>query len=125
MRVFPRAGGVGLCELVQHLAMADYVAISGSMNDRAIEFVDHLHEHFVDPVVIASGRYMVPTSPGFSAEMRAESLEQYLFPDGVTCNGVAPGSYGARSGTVGKYVRYRPTSRVNIGHCMTAACAPT
>ena len=54
--------------------MADYVAISGSMNDRAIEFVD--------PVVSASGRYMVPTSPGFSAEMRAESLEQYLFPDG-------------------------------------------
>jgi L-fuconate dehydratase len=83
VRVFPHAGGVGLCELVQHLAMADYVAISGCMNDRAIEFVDHLHEHFVDPVVIASGRYMAPTSPGFSAEMKGQSLEQYQFPNGA------------------------------------------
>jgi L-fuconate dehydratase len=83
VRVFPHAGGVGLCELVQHLAMADYVAISGCMNDRAIEFVDHLHEHFVDPVVIASGRYMAPTSPGFSAEMKGPSLEQYQFPNGA------------------------------------------
>lgn len=83
VRVFPHAGGVGLCELVQHLAMADYVAISGFMNDRAIEFVDHLHEHFVDPVVIASGRYMAPTSPGFSAEMKGQSLEQYQFPNGA------------------------------------------
>lgn len=83
VRVFPHAGGVGLCELVQHLAMADYVAISGFMNDRAIEFVDHLHEHFVDRVVIASGRYMAPTSPGFSAEMKGQSLEQYQFPNGA------------------------------------------
>jgi L-fuconate dehydratase len=83
VRVFPHAGGVGLCELVQHLAMADYVAISGFMNDRAIEFVDHLHEHFVHPVVIASGRYMAPTSPGFSAEMKGPSLEQYQFPNGA------------------------------------------
>ena len=83
VRVFPHAGGVGLCELVQHLAMADYVAISGFMNDRAIEFVDHLHEHFVDRVVIASGRYMAPTSPGFSAEMKGPSLEQYQFPNGA------------------------------------------
>ncbi len=82
VRVFPHAGGVGLCELVQHLAMADYAAISGSMNDRAIEFVDHLHEHFVNPVVIADGRYVAPTSAGFSAEMRAASLEQFTFPDG-------------------------------------------
>jgi L-fuconate dehydratase len=83
VRVFPHAGGVGLCELVQHLAMADYVAISGSMNDRAIEYVDHLHEHFIDPVVIAAGRYMAPTSPGFSAAMRENSLEQYRFPNGA------------------------------------------
>jgi len=81
--VFPHAGGVGLCELVQHLAMADYVAISGSMEDRAIEFVDHLHEHFVEPARIRSGRYLVPTSAGFSAEMRAESLERYRFPNGA------------------------------------------
>jgi L-fuconate dehydratase len=82
VRVFPHAGGVGLCELVQHLAMADYVAISGSMNDRAIEFVDHLHEHFVDPAEVSAGRYVAPTRPGFSSQMRDKSLEQYRFPDG-------------------------------------------
>ncbi|MGO9931602.1 MAG: enolase C-terminal domain-like protein [Steroidobacteraceae bacterium] len=82
VRVFPHAGGVGLCELVQHLAMADYVAISGSMDDRAIEFADHLHEHYVHPAVIADGRYMPPRSPGFSAEMREKSLQEYRFPNG-------------------------------------------
>jgi L-fuconate dehydratase len=82
VRVFPHAGGVGLCELVQHLAIADFIAISGSMNDRAIEYVDHLHEHFVEPVQIRAGHYLVPTAPGFSAEMRRESLERYRFPDG-------------------------------------------
>ena len=80
--VFPHAGGVGLCELVQHLAMADYVAISGSMQDRAIEFVDHLHEHFVAPVRIRHGRYLAPVTPGFSAEIRRESLQRYQFPSG-------------------------------------------
>ena len=82
VRVFPHAGGVGLCELVQHLAMADYVAISGSMEDRASEFVDHLHEHFVNPVRIRKGRYLAPTSPGFSAEMHAQSLRDHVFPKG-------------------------------------------
>ncbi|WP_369914888.1 L-fuconate dehydratase [Xanthomonas sp. NCPPB 3005] len=82
VRVFPHAGGVGLCELVQHLAMADFVAITGKMEDRAIEFVDHLHQHFVDPVRIAHGRYLAPTLPGFSAEMHAQSVTQYLYPDG-------------------------------------------
>jgi len=83
VRVFPHAGGVGLCELVQHLAMADYVAITGSMEDRAIEFVDHLHEHFVDPVRIREGRYLAPLAPGFSAQMRPQSLERFRFPDGA------------------------------------------
>jgi L-fuconate dehydratase len=82
IRVFPHAGGVGLCELVQHLAMADFVAISGSMEDRAIEFVDHLHEHFVDPARVRRGRYLVPSRPGFSAEMRPESVVRFGFPDG-------------------------------------------
>jgi L-fuconate dehydratase len=81
--VFPHAGGVGLCELVQHLAMADYVAISGSMEDRAIEYVDHLHEHFLDPVRIRRGRYEAPAGAGFSAEIRPESLERYRFPNGA------------------------------------------
>ena len=81
--VFPHAGGVGLCELVQHLAMADFVAISGSMEDRAIEFADHLHEHFVDPVRIRGGRYAAPAGPGFSAQIRPESVEHYRFPSGA------------------------------------------
>ena len=81
--VFPHAGGVGLCELVQHLAMADFVAISGQIEDRAIEFVDHLHEHFAAPVHVRAGRYMPPTVAGFSAEMRRESLVHYSFPNGA------------------------------------------
>ncbi len=80
--VFPHAGGVGLCEMVQHLAMADFVAISGSMEDRAIEYVDHLHEHFTDPVRIREGRYLAPTAPGFSTAMRAASLREFAWPDG-------------------------------------------
>ena len=82
VRVFPHAGGVGLCELVQHLAMADYLAISGSMEDRAIEYVDHLHEHFLDPVRIRQGRYLAPAMPGFSAQMRDDTLQHHRFPDG-------------------------------------------
>jgi L-fuconate dehydratase len=80
--VCPHAGGVGLCELVQHLSMFDYVAVSGSMDDRVIEYVDHLHEHFVDPVVIRGGRYLAPTAPGFSATMRPETLTAYAYPHG-------------------------------------------
>jgi L-fuconate dehydratase len=82
VRVYPHAGGVGLCELVQHLAMADFVAITGKKEDRAIEFVDHLHEHFVDPVVIRNGHYIAPQAPGFSAQMHASTLTQYRYPDG-------------------------------------------
>jgi L-fuconate dehydratase len=80
--VCPHAGGVGLCELVQHLSMFDYVAVSGSMDDRVIEYVDHLHEHFVDPVRLRRGRYLAPTAPGFSSEMRPESRARYAYPDG-------------------------------------------
>jgi L-fuconate dehydratase len=80
--VCPHAGGVGLCELVQHLSMFDYVAVSGSLTDRVIEYVDHLHEHFVDPVVIVDGAYRVPTAPGFSGELRPETLSRFAYPDG-------------------------------------------
>jgi len=83
VRVFPHAGGVGLCELVQHLAMADFIAITGKKEDRAIEFVDHLHEHFIDPVTIRAGRYLAPTRPGFSAEMHARSIAEHTFPGGI------------------------------------------
>jgi L-fuconate dehydratase len=81
--VCPHAGGVGLCELVQHLAFFDYVAVSGSWDDRVIEYVDHLHEHFVDPVVISNGRYLAPSAPGFSAEIKPQSLVDHRFPDGA------------------------------------------
>jgi L-fuconate dehydratase len=80
--VCPHAGGVGLCELVQHLAMADFVAVSGSLDGRVIEYVDHLHEHFTDPVVVRDGAYVAPATPGFGARMRAEALDRYRFPDG-------------------------------------------
>jgi L-fuconate dehydratase len=80
--VCPHAGGVGLCELVQHLSMFDYVALTGTTQDRVIEYVDHLHEHFVVPVRIAGGHYAAPTAPGFSAEMHLASIETYSYPDG-------------------------------------------
>ncbi|KXK63851.1 fuconate dehydratase [Micromonospora rosaria] len=80
--VCPHAGGVGLCELVQHLAMFDLVAVSGSTEDRAIEYVDHLHEHFVDPARVRGGRYLAPTAPGMSAEIHAASLADHRYPDG-------------------------------------------
>jgi L-fuconate dehydratase len=79
VRVCPHAGGVGLCEVVQHLAMFDYVAVSGSLDGRMIEYVDHLHEHFVDPVDIRRGRYHPPTAPGSGAEMRPESIDAYRY----------------------------------------------
>jgi L-fuconate dehydratase len=85
--VCPHAGGVGLCELVQHLSMFDYVAVSGSLDDRVIEYVDHLHEHFIDPVVIRDGRYVAPLMPGFSATMRPETLIAYAYPDGPAWSG--------------------------------------
>ncbi|MGA5097076.1 enolase C-terminal domain-like protein [Streptomyces lavendulocolor] len=81
--VCPHAGGVGLCELVQHLSMFDFVALSGTVEDRVIEFVDHLHEHFLSPVEIHDGSYRAPLSPGFSAEMHPRSIAAYRYPDGA------------------------------------------
>jgi len=81
--VCPHAGGVGLCEYVQHLAIFDYIAVSASLENRIVEYVDHLHEHFVDPVVVRSGRYMAPSAAGYSIEMKPESLRAYAFPDGA------------------------------------------
>ncbi len=80
--VCPHAGGVGLCEYVQHLSMIDYIAISALKEDRIIEYVDHLHEHFLDPVVIENGAYMPPNLPGYSITMKKESLIDYEFPNG-------------------------------------------
>ncbi len=80
--VCPHAGGVGLCEYVQHLSIFDYIAVSGSLQDRVCEYVDHLHEHFVDPCVTKNARYLAPLSPGFSIAIKPQSLIDYEFPHG-------------------------------------------
>jgi L-fuconate dehydratase len=81
--VCPHAGGVGLCEIVQHLAMFDYVALSGTTQRRFIEWIDHLHEHFVNPAVVRDGRYVAPTAAGASTRMWPASVAEYSFPDGA------------------------------------------
>jgi L-fuconate dehydratase len=85
--VCPHAGGVGLCEMVQHLSMFDYAAISGTMDGRMIEWIDHLHEHFVAPARVAGGRYAVPAAPGASSEIRPESVTEFAFPSGAAWRG--------------------------------------
>jgi L-fuconate dehydratase len=80
--VCPHAGGVGLCEYVQHLAIFDYIAVSGSLEDRTCEFVDHLHKHFVHPVRLRNGRYLAPEAPGYSGEIKPGSLSRFAYPDG-------------------------------------------
>ena len=80
--VCPHAGGVGLCEMVQHLAMFDFVAISGTTDDRWVEYVDHLHEHFTEPVSVVGGRYRAPIGPGAGARMLDSSIAEFRFPDG-------------------------------------------
>lgn len=79
LKVCPHAGGVGLCEYVQHLSMIDYLCIAGTREGRVIEYVDHLHEHFVDPCVIRGAAYMPQTAPGFSITMKPASLETYRY----------------------------------------------
>ncbi|RJT75751.1 fuconate dehydratase [Arthrobacter cheniae] len=81
--VCPHAGGVGLCELVQHFSFFDYAAITGTMEDRVIEYVDHLHEHFTEPAVVSNGRYRAPELPGIGAEMLPESTSRWSYPDGA------------------------------------------
>jgi L-fuconate dehydratase len=85
--VCPHAGGVGLCEMVQHLAMFDFIAVSGTTEGRWIEYVDHLHEHFTDPVVVRDGHYLAPTGPGAGAQLLASSVAEFRFPDGPAWKG--------------------------------------
>ncbi|AQA07203.1 L-fuconate dehydratase [soil metagenome] len=80
--VCPHAGGVGLCEYVQHLSIFNYIAVAGNLDDVVVEFVDHLHEHFVDPCIVDNGHYVVPSLPGYSAEILADSREKHRYPDG-------------------------------------------
>jgi L-fuconate dehydratase len=86
--VCPHAGGVGLCETVQHLSMFDYVAVSGTTAGRRIEWIDHLHEHFTAPAMVARGRYRAPETPGASTQLRPESLAEYCYPAGPAWNGL-------------------------------------
>ncbi|HZC47003.1 MAG TPA: enolase C-terminal domain-like protein, partial [Candidatus Acidoferrum sp.] len=81
--VCPHAGGLGLCEYGQHVSLIDYICVSGSLDNRMIEFADHLHEHFKDPVVVRGDRYMAPSAPGFSIEMLPASLDAFEFPTGA------------------------------------------
>jgi L-fuconate dehydratase len=80
--VCPHAGGVGLCEMVQHLAMFDYLAVSATTEGRMIEYVDHLHDHFVEPVRIEAGHYVAPRAPGAGAQIHPSSVTEFLYPDG-------------------------------------------
>jgi L-fuconate dehydratase len=80
--VCPHAGGVGLCEMVQHLAMWDAVAVSGHHSSRVVEFVDHLHQHFLEPVSVKGGYYLAPQLPGAGAEMHQASIDEFTFPSG-------------------------------------------
>lgn len=80
--VCPHAGGVGLCEMVQHLSIFDYISVSGSLEKRVTEFADHLHEHFIDPAVVRNGCYQVPKMPGYSTEMHESSIKAYEYPCG-------------------------------------------
>ena len=83
VRVCPHDGGVGLCEAVQHLSMFDFVAVSGTRERRSIEFVDHLHEHFIEPIDVRAGHYRAPRLPGAGTEMHAGSLARYAYPGGA------------------------------------------
>ena len=85
--VCPHAGGVGLCEMVQHLSMFDYVAVSGTMRGRQIEWIDHLHEHFTAPARVAAGRYLAPETPGGSAELKPDSVREFSYPAGAAWRG--------------------------------------
>jgi L-fuconate dehydratase len=89
--VCPHAGGVGLCEYVQHLSMIDYICFSGTLDGRVAEYVDHLHEHFIDPCIIRGAAYLAPTRPGFSIQMKAESLHRFA---------VGPASSSSARGSV-------------------------
>ena len=81
--VCPHAGGLGLCEYVQHLSVIDFVCVSGSLDDRTTEYADHLHEHFVHPAIIRDGHYVLPTAPGYSIDLHAAAYEQLAYPGGT------------------------------------------
>jgi L-fuconate dehydratase len=96
--VCPHAGGVGLCEMVQHISVLDYVAVSGSIEGRVAEYVDHLHEHFVDPCLVKDAAYVVPDRPGYSTRMHEASVARFRFPDGAYWAGATTAAVDAAAG---------------------------
>ncbi len=82
IRVCPHAGGVGLCELVQHMSMFDFISVSTELDHRMIEYVDHLHEHFITPVDVHDGRYWPPEAPGTGAEIKTSTISEFSYPTG-------------------------------------------
>jgi L-fuconate dehydratase len=84
--VCPHAGGVGLCEVEQHISIFDYLRLGTNLENRMLEHVDHLHEHFVTPAQVVGGRYRIPEAPGFSTELLADSLDRFAYPDGPEWN---------------------------------------
>jgi L-fuconate dehydratase len=140
--VCPHAGGVGLCEMVQHLSMFDYVALTGTTDGRMIEWIDHLHEHFVNPAIVTAGRYQAPSAPGFSTQIRPESLAEFSFPDGPEWRdtvqlgiGCTPGGSGTcrwasrKASTTAeparRRVQCRATSRYAVGESMVRMVSPS
>jgi L-fuconate dehydratase len=81
--VCPHAGGIGLCEYVQHISVIDYLSVSTSLDDRTTEYASHLHEHFVNPIQMRNGHYLLPQAPGYSIEMKPESIEILNYPNGA------------------------------------------
>ncbi|GBP37503.1 Mitochondrial enolase superfamily member 1 [Eumeta japonica] len=82
VKVCPHAGGVGLCEMVQHLQYWDFASVSGTMEGRLVEYVDQQHEHFIDPCIVENARYLAPKLPGYSTEFLPEALEKFTYPSG-------------------------------------------
>ena len=100
--VCPHGGGVGLCELIQHLSIIDYVVVSADLEDHFTEYVDHLHEHMVFPTNIRDGRYILPTDAGYSSEIKPGSLKEYNFPSGSYWTDVHPGLVAEKAAAAGK-----------------------
>jgi L-fuconate dehydratase len=88
--VCPHGGGVGLCEHTQHLSAIDYICISGSLENRYVEYVDHLHEHFDDPIRMKGDRFLLPEKPGYSTKILGPSIEKFAFPNGSYWKGDQP-----------------------------------
>ena len=119
--VYPHAGGVGLCEIVQRLSMFDYVAVSGT--PRMIAWIDHLHEHFEAPAVVSGGYYVAPEAPGASTRMRPESVAEYTYPGGAAWQELAKGGHPRLADHPGLACRWSSAARRSAG-CTSRSATP-